>query len=110
MDFLGIRNLTVINDTLKIIKEKTGKNIDIDKIDYNDPAVFTLFKKGDTDGVFQFESYGMRRFLREFKPEKFEDLILAVSIYRPGPMQEIPNLIKNKENISLALFYQYFLF
>ncbi len=98
MDFLGIRNLTVINDTLKIIKEKTGKDIDIDKIDYNDSNVYTLFQKGDTDGVFQFESYGMRKFLKEFKPEKLEDLILAVSIYRPGPMQEIPNLIKNKEN------------
>ena len=100
MDFLGIRNLTVINDTLKIIKEKTGVSIDIDKIDYNDKNVYTLFKKGDTDGVFQFESYGMRKFLKEFKPEKLEDLILAVSVYRPGPMQEIPNLIKNKENID----------
>lgn len=98
MDFLGIRNLTVINDTLKIIKEKTGVEIDIDKIDYNDSKVYTLFQKGDTDGVFQFESYGMRKFLKEFKPLKLEDLILAVSIYRPGPMQEIPNLIKNKEN------------
>ncbi|MBE7014605.1 MAG: DNA polymerase III subunit alpha [Ruminococcaceae bacterium] len=98
MDFLGIRNLTVINDTLKIIKEKTGVDIDIDKIDYNDSKVYTLFQRGDTDGVFQFESYGMRKFLKEFKPQKLEDLILAVSIYRPGPMQEIPNLIKNKEN------------
>ncbi|MBE7021397.1 MAG: DNA polymerase III subunit alpha [Ruminococcaceae bacterium] len=98
MDFLGIRNLTVINDTLKIIREKTGRIIDIDKIDYNEPETYELFKKGDTDGVFQFESAGMRSFLRDFKPESLEDLILAVSIYRPGPVREIPTLLKNKEN------------
>ncbi len=100
MDFLGIRNLTVINDTLKIVREKTGKNIDIDKIDYNDRETYELFKRGDTDGVFQFESAGMRNFLREFKPQSLEDLILAVSIYRPGPAREIVTLLKNKENES----------
>ena len=98
MDFLGLRNLTVINDTIKIVKETCGLDIDIDRIDYNDKKVYSLFQNGETDGVFQFESAGMRKFIREFKPECLEDLILAVSIYRPGPMQEIPKLIKNKEN------------
>ena len=97
MDFLGLRNLTVINDTIKIINEE-GKNFSVNDIDYEDKEVYKLFKRGETDGVFQFESMGMRKFLREFKPESIEDLILAVSIYRPGPMQEIPNLIKNKSN------------
>ncbi len=100
MDFLGIRNLTVINDTVKIIREKTGTVINMDKIDYTDPETYELFKRGDTDGVFQFESAGMRNFLREFKPKSLEDLILAVSIYRPGPVREIPTLLKNKEDES----------
>jgi len=98
MDFLGLRNLTVIKDTLNTVALNTGKVIDIESISLKDDKVFKLFRAGDTDGVFQFESPGMRRFLKEFKPTSLEDLILAVSIYRPGPMQEIPSLLKNKEN------------
>ncbi len=104
MDFLGLRNLTVINDTVKIVKENNNIDLCMDNIDYSDDRVYNLFKRGETDGVFQFESMGMRRFLREFKPTCLEDLILAVSIYRPGPMQEIPKLIKNKENPDLITY------
>ena len=100
MDFLGLRNLTVIKDAVENVYMDKGIKIDLDKIDYNDEKVYTLFKAGDTDGIFQFESPGMRRFIREFKPEKLEDLILCVSVYRPGPMDQIPKLIKNKENAA----------
>lgn len=100
MDFLGLRNLTVIKDAVENVFMDKGIKIDLDKIDYNDEKVYTLFKSGDTDGIFQFESPGMRRFIREFKPEKLEDLILCVSVYRPGPMDQIPKLIKNKENAA----------
>ncbi len=98
MDFLGLRNLTIISDTAKAVKKDTGVFIDTDNLPLDDKAVMSLFCSGDTDGVFQFESPGMRRFLKEFQPSTLEDLILAVSIYRPGPMQEIPRLLKNKLN------------
>ncbi len=98
MDFLGLRNLTIIDDTVKAVYKDSGEFIDIDNIPLDDTEVYKLFASGDTDGVFQFESPGMRRFLKEFSPSSLEDLILAVSIYRPGPMQEIPKLLKNKLN------------
>ncbi len=98
MDFLGLRTLTVIRDTIDNVRENRGIEIDLDQIDYNDPDVYPMFQKGETEGVFQFESYGMRRFLREFKPSCLEDLILGTSVFRPGPAEQIPQLIKNKEN------------
>lgn len=98
MDFLGLRNLTVIKDTLTLAELTRGIKAAPEDFPLTDDKVFRLFRTGDTDGVFQFESPGMRRFLKEFKPTSLEDLILAVSIYRPGPMQEIPALLRNKEN------------
>ncbi|WP_300408977.1 DNA polymerase III subunit alpha [Lagierella sp.] len=98
MDFLGLRNLTVIDDAIKLIEKNRGRTINIDEINVNDPKVINLFNKAETLGIFQFESDGMRNFLSELRPTKFDDLIAANSLFRPGPMNEIPNYIKNKEN------------
>ncbi|HEX2694364.1 MAG TPA: DNA polymerase III subunit alpha, partial [Acidobacteriota bacterium] len=87
MDMLGLRNLTVIDDALKLIEKGTGERIDIDAIPLDDPATFDLFKAGNTDGVFQFESPGMKDLLRNFKPEVFRDLIALNALYRPGPLK-----------------------
>jgi len=95
MDFLGLRNLTVIDHALKLLK-KQGENIDIAKIDMEDPKVYKLFAKGLTIGVFQFESSGMREFLKKLKPTQIEDLIAMNALYRPGPMENIDNFIKRK--------------
>ncbi|MDO5027216.1 MAG: DNA polymerase III subunit alpha [Tissierellia bacterium] len=98
MDFLGLRNLTVIKDAIDFIEKIHGKKIDINSIDENDPKAMKLFHDADTIGVFQFESEGMRAFLKELKPTKFDDLIAANSLFRPGPMNEIPNYIKYRHN------------
>ena len=95
MDFLGLRNLTVIDHTLKLLEEH-GDKIDIAKIDMQDPKVYKLFAKGMTIGVFQFESSGMREFLKKLKPTQIEDLIAMNALYRPGPMENIDNFIKRK--------------
>lgn len=96
MDFLGLRTLTVIRDALRLIKESTGKDIDIDNLDFNDPKVYALLGSGKTDGVFQLESGGMKDFMKNLKPENIEDVIAGISLYRPGPMDFIPNYIKGK--------------
>lgn len=98
MDFLGLRTLTVIRDAVKLIEENHGKKIDFSKFDYNDPKVLEMFAKGETLGIFQFESAGMRQFLKELKPNMFENLIAANSLFRPGPMNQIPKYIENKNN------------
>ncbi len=103
MDFLGLRTLTVIRDTLNIIKETKGIDVDIDNIDFEDKEVYALISKGDTEGVFQLESSGMKQFMTELRPEKLEDVIAGISLYRPGPMDQIPRYIENKnhpENIK----------
>lgn len=103
MDFLGLRNLTVIQDTIKDIKKNKNIDIDLGAIDENDPKVISQFTKAETVGIFQFESAGMRNFLKNLKPTRFDDLVAANSLFRPGPMDQIPNYIKNKinpENIS----------
>ena len=103
MDFLGLRNLTVIQDTIKDIKKNKNIDIDLGTIDENDPKVISQFTKAETVGIFQFESAGMRNFLKNLKPTRFDDLVAANSLFRPGPMDQIPNYIKNKinpENIS----------
>lgn len=87
MDLLGLRNLTVIKDTLELIKNDTGKEVDIDHIPLDDPQTFALFQAGNTDGVFQFESAGMKALLINYKPEDFRDLIALNALYRPGPLQ-----------------------
>ena len=96
MDFLGLRTLTVISDTMKFVKENKGIDVEFDK-DMNDPKVFAnTWQSGNTVGVFQFESQGMTNFMKELKPDTLEDIIAGVSLYRPGPMDQIPRYIKNK--------------
>ncbi len=96
MDFLGLRNLTIIDRALRIIENNHGVKIDINKLPMDDQKVFDVFAKGDTTGIFQFESAGMRRYLQELVPNTFEDIIVMVSLYRPGPMLYIPTYIKRK--------------
>jgi DNA polymerase-3 subunit alpha len=96
MDFLGLKNLTIIESALKIIKNTRGLEIDIDKIPLGDKEAYRLFQAGETTGVFQFESSGMKRYLRELKPNEFEDIIAMVALYRPGPMEWIPDYIAGK--------------
>ncbi|MEK7635915.1 MAG: DNA polymerase III subunit alpha [Patescibacteria group bacterium] len=96
MDFLGLKNLTIIEETIRQIKEMKGESIDISKIPLDDKKTFELFQKGETVSVFQFESEGMRHYLKELKPTEFEDIIAMVSLYRPGPMELIPSYIKRK--------------
>lgn len=98
MDFLGLRTLTVLKDAVRNIKASTGKEIDIDRIDFNDKQVLDFIGTGRTEGVFQLESAGMQNFMKELKPENFEDIIAGISLYRPGPMDFIPNYIKGKNN------------
>ena len=95
LDFLGLRNLTVIDNTIKLIEEN-GKKIDIENIPFDDQEVYKLFTKGLTIGVFQFESSGMREFLKKLKPTVVEDLIAMNALYRPGPMNNIDDFIKRK--------------
>ncbi|MCQ2454748.1 MAG: DNA polymerase III subunit alpha [Clostridia bacterium] len=97
MDFLGLRNLTVIDDTVKKIRI-TDKSFDIEKIPLDDKDTINMMAKGQTDGVFQFESDGMKSVLRKFIPETIEDLIAILSLYRPGPMDSIPKYIHNRHN------------
>ena len=96
MDFLGLKNLTIIEAALKIIKNTRGLKIDIETIPLDDEATYKLFQRGETTGVFQFESSGMKRYLKDLKPTEFEDIIAMVALYRPGPMEWIPDFIKSK--------------
>ncbi len=96
MDLLGLKNLTIIESALKIIKSTRGLEIDIAKIPLDDPIAYKLFQEGQTTGVFQFESSGMKRYLRDLKPTEFEDIIAMVALYRPGPMEWIPDYITGK--------------
>ena len=98
MDFLGLRTLTVIQNAVRMVEKSTGIFIDIDNIDYNDPAVLASIGTGRTDGVFQLESGGMKSFMKELKPQSLEDIIAGISLYRPGPMDFIPKYIKGKNN------------
>ncbi len=97
MDFLGLRNLTVIDDTVKMIRE-FNPDFAIESIPMDDVDTMKMMSSGNTDGVFQFESGGMRSVLQSFKPEKLEDLIAIISLYRPGPMDSIPKYIENRHN------------
>ncbi len=96
MDFLGLKTLSIIKDTLDYIKEDTGKDIDIEQIPLDDQKTFELYARGETTGLFQFESDGMKKHLRELKPNRFEDLIAMNALYRPGPMKYIPSFIDRK--------------
>lgn len=98
MDFLGLRTLTVMDDAVKMIKENRGVDIDLDNIDFNDKSVYDMIGEGKTAGVFQLESAGMTSFMKDLKPDCFEDIIAGISLYRPGPMAEIPRYIEGKRN------------
>lgn len=97
MDFLGLRNLTVIQDTLSQIKNNYGKEIDLSALTFDDPKVYEMLSKGKTVGVFQLESKGITDFMKKLKPSCFEDIIAGVALYRPGPMDSIPQYISNKK-------------
>lgn len=97
MDFLGLRTLTVIQDAIDLVKENRGIDVEFDE-DMNDPNVYKLWQNGESVGIFQFESQGMTNFMKELKPDCLEDIIAGVSLYRPGPMDQIPRYISNKKN------------
>ncbi len=97
MDFLGLRTLTVIADTIKLVKQNRGLDVEFDE-NMDDPKVYKLWSEGKTIGIFQFESQGMTNFMKELKPDSLEDIIAGVSLYRPGPMDQIPRYVKGKLN------------
>ena len=96
MDFLGLKTLTLIKDTVKIVKAKYGIDLDPDNFPIDDKKTFELFQKGETVGIFQYESPGMQKHLKDLKPSVFDDLIAMNALYRPGPMEYIPSFIKRK--------------
>ena len=98
MDFLGLRTLTVIQNAVKLAEKSTGKKLDMDAIDYDDKQVLDSLGTGKTDGVFQLESDGMKNFMKELKPHSLEDVIAGISLYRPGPMDFIPQYIRGKNH------------
>ncbi len=103
MDFLGLRTLTVIQDTIDLVKQNQGIDVQFDEI-MNDPKVYKLWQNGDSVGIFQFESQGMTNFMKELKPDCLEDIIAGVSLYRPGPMDQIPRYIANKKDPQHAVY------
>ena len=98
MDFLGLRNLTIINQTEKMVRESVDPSFSIENIPLDDKAVYSMLSQGRGEGIFQFESGGMKDVLTRLKPEKIEDLIAVISLYRPGPMDSIPTYIENRHN------------
>lgn len=96
MDFLGLKTLTILRDALLLVKQNHGIDIDIDAIDLTDKKTFELYQRGETNGTFQFESAGMQKYLKELKPDKFDDLIAMNALYRPGPIAYIPDYILRK--------------
>ncbi|MBR4090448.1 MAG: DNA polymerase III subunit alpha [Mogibacterium sp.] len=98
MDFLGLRNLTVIRDALRMIKANHGIDIDFSSMDFDDPEVYKLISDGNTKGVFQLESGGMTDFMKNLRPSCFEDIVAGIALYRPGPMDSIPKYIDNKKH------------
>lgn len=104
MDFLALRTLTVIRDTVEMVRLTTGNSIDIDNIPYDDQAVFAMIGRGETGGVFQLESQGMTSFMKELQPMSLEDIIAGISLYRPGPMDQIPRYIRSKNSPELVTY------
>ena len=96
MDFLGLKTLAIIKDALKSIKRSKSIDIDLESIPFDDPLTYQLFSQGKTTGIFQFESDGMKKYLKELKPNRIEDLIAMNALYRPGPMEYIPKFINRK--------------
>ncbi len=104
MDFLGLKTLSIIRDALIMIKENHGVTLDPDEIPLDDEKTYQLYQRGETNGTFQFESPGMQKYLRDLKPDKFEDLIAMNALYRPGPIEYIPTFIRRKHG-SEAISY-----
>lgn len=103
MDFLGLRTLTVISDTIKLVEKNYGIKFSFDK-EYNDKEVFKMLSDGNTEGVFQLESKGIKRVIKELKPDSIEDIIVVLSLYRPGPMDQIPRYIENKRRKTNIIY------
>ncbi len=104
MDFLGLRTLTDIDKTLKLVKQIHNRDIDFYKMEYDDQNVFKLISSGNTDAIFQLESGGMKKFMKKLKPDNLEDIIAGISLYRPGPMKYIDDYVKNKHNPQLIKY------
>ena len=104
MDFLALRNLTIIQNVLELIKKETNEDLDLNKIPLDDKKTMNVFYSVDTEGIFQYESSGMKNFLRKLKPTSFNDLIAAVALFRPGPMQNIDTFIKRKEGREKVIY------
>ena len=97
MDFLGLKNLTIIKNCVRMIKKGRGEDVDVDHLPLDDDLTYKLFCEGNTVGVFQFESAGMQKYLRELQPHVIDDLIAMNALYRPGPMDNIPEFIDRKQ-------------
>ena len=104
MDFLGLRTLTVIQDAIRLVEKSTGVKLVTEKLNYNDKAVLDYIGTGKTDGIFQIESAGMKSFMKELRPQSLEDIIAGISLYRPGPMDFIPQYIKGKNHPELITY------
>ncbi len=104
MDFLGLRNLTIIEEALRFIKQNQGKDIDVSKAPVDDPKTYALLSSAETTGIFQLESAGMRRYIKDLRPTTIFDLMAMVALYRPGPMQNIPDFIARKHNPKLISY------
>ena len=104
MDFLGLRTLTVIHDAVDFVEQTTGKRIDMETLDYDDPQVFASIGTGRTDGIFQLESGGMKNFMKELRPRNMEDIIDGISLYRPGPMDSIPKYIRSRSDSASVTY------
>jgi DNA polymerase-3 subunit alpha len=104
MDILGLKNLTIIEDTIRLVADIRDEKIDLSKLPLDDKAAFSLFQKADTVGVFQLESGGMRRYLKDLKPTNLEDIIAMVALYRPGPMELIPSYINRKHGREIVTY------
>ena len=104
MDFLGLKTLTIMRDAIKMIHENHGVKIEIDEVPLDDPKTYELYQKGETNGTFQFESAGMQKYLKELKPDRFDDLIAMNALYRPGPLEYIPNYIARKHGTEKVVY------
>jgi DNA polymerase-3 subunit alpha len=96
MDFLGLKTLTIIKNTLGLIKKNHHIHLEMDEVDLTDQKTYEVFQRGETDGIFQFESPGMKKYMKDLKPDKFDDIIAMNALYRPGPIEYIPNFIRRK--------------
>src|SRR5690606_2271867 len=104
MDFLGLRNLTIINDAIDLIEKNHGIRIDPDEIPLDDKKTYELFQRAETVAIFQYESPGMQKHMRALKPDKFDDLIAMNALYRPGPLQYIPSFINRKQGLEEIVY------